>query len=135
MTLADPKFIFVDPNPIWKKIKDKKDTFSYVLRTADVTINEVNHIRCFAIAKYLILLSCHLAMEHLCLLQLEKALATLVATYLPSFFRESRRGTHWMTLADPKFIFVDHNPSWKENQRQKREIFFRSASYKCTKIT
>ena len=34
------------------------DTFSCVLRTADVTINEVNHIRCFAIAKYLILLSC-----------------------------------------------------------------------------
>ena len=40
-----------------------------------------------------------------------------------------------MTLADPKFILFDHNPSWKENQRQKREIFFRSASYKCTKIT
>ena len=43
------------------------DTFSYVLRPADVTVKEVNHIRCFAIdiAKYLILLSCRLAMEHL----------------------------------------------------------------------
>jgi hypothetical protein len=53
--------------------RDWLDTFSCVLRTADVTINEVNHIRCFAIAKYLILLSCHLAIEHLCLLQLEKS--------------------------------------------------------------
>jgi hypothetical protein len=25
------------------------DTFSYVLRPADVTVKEVNHIRCFAI--------------------------------------------------------------------------------------
>jgi hypothetical protein len=42
-------------------------TFSYVLRPADVTVKEVNHIRCFAIdiAKDLILLSCRLAMEHL----------------------------------------------------------------------
>ena len=39
------------------------DTFSYVLRPADVTVKEVNHIRCFAIdiAKNLILLSCRLA--------------------------------------------------------------------------
>jgi hypothetical protein len=46
------------------------DTFSYVLRPADVTVKEVNHIRCFAIdiAKDLILLSCRLAMEHLCVL-------------------------------------------------------------------
>ena len=35
----------------------------------------------FAIAKYLILLSCHLAMEHLYVLQLETALATLVTTW------------------------------------------------------
>jgi hypothetical protein len=49
---------------------------------SDVTVKEVNHIRCFAIAKYLILLSCHLAMEHLYVLQLETALATLVTTYL-----------------------------------------------------
>jgi hypothetical protein len=42
------------------------DTFSYVLRPADVTVNEVNHIRCFTIdiAKDIILLSCRLAMEH-----------------------------------------------------------------------
>ena len=58
------------------------DTFSYV------TVKEVSHIRCFAIdiAKDLILLSCRLAMEHLCVLQLETALATLVTT--------------WFTLAD-----------------------------------
>jgi hypothetical protein len=57
--------------------------FSYVLRPADVTVKEVNHIRCFAIdiAKDLILLSCHLAMEQLCMLQLETALATLVTTW------------------------------------------------------
>ena len=67
------------------------DTFSYVLRSADVTVKEVNHIRCFAIdiAKYLILLSCRLAMEHLCVLQLETALATLVTT--------------WFTLADRRW--------------------------------
>ena len=64
------------------------DTFSYVLRPADVTVKEVQHIRCFAIdiAKDLILLSCRLAMEHVCVLQLETALATLVTT--------------WFTLAD-----------------------------------
>ena len=49
------------------------DTFSYVLRPADVTVKEVNHIRCFAIdiANDLILLSCRLVMEHLCVLQLD----------------------------------------------------------------
>ena len=48
------------------------DTFSYVLRPADVTVKQVNHIMCCAIdsAKDLILLSCRLAMEHLCVLQL-----------------------------------------------------------------
>ena len=58
-------------------------TFFHVLRPADVTVKEVSHIRCFAIdiAKDFILLSCRLAMEHLC-----------------------RRSTHLMTLADPKFI-------------------------------
>ena len=47
------------------------DTFSYVLRPADVTIKEVNHIRCFAIdiAKDLMLLSCRHTMERLCALQ------------------------------------------------------------------
>ena len=50
---------------------------------------EVNHIRCFAIdiAKDLILLSCRLAMEQLCVLQLETA--TLVTT--------------WFTLADHRW--------------------------------
>ena len=64
------------------------DTFSYVLRPADVTVKEINHIRCFAIAiaKDRILLSCRLTMERLCVLQLETALATLVTT--------------WYTLAD-----------------------------------
>jgi hypothetical protein len=59
------------------------DTFSYVLRPADVTVKEGNHIRCFAIdiAKDIILLSCRLTMEHLCVLQLETALATLVTTW------------------------------------------------------
>ena len=40
------------------------DTFSYVLRPADVTAKEVNHIKCFAIdiAKDLILLSCPITM-------------------------------------------------------------------------
>ena len=53
-----------------------------------MTVKEVNQIRCFAIdiAKDLILLSCCLTMEHLCVLQLETALATLVTT--------------WFTLAD-----------------------------------
>jgi hypothetical protein len=79
------------------------DTFSYVLRPADVTVKEVNHIRCFAIniAKYLILLSCRLAIEHLCVLQLETALATLVTT--------------WFTLADhrwrSRYRSSDH-PDW-----------------------
>jgi hypothetical protein len=64
------------------------DTFSYVLRPADVTVKEVNHIRHFAIdiAKDLIFLSCRLDMAHLCVLQLETALATLITT--------------WFTLAD-----------------------------------
>jgi hypothetical protein len=68
------------------------DTFSYVLRPADVTVKDVNHIRCFAIdiAKDLMLLSCRLAMEHLCVLQLETALATLVTT-------------SWFTLADRRW--------------------------------
>ena len=66
-------------------------TFSYVLRPADVTVKEVNHIGCFAIyiAKDLVLLSCRLAMEHLCVLQLETTLATLVTT--------------WLTLADRRW--------------------------------
>ena len=65
------------------------DTFSYVLRPADVTVKEVNNCRCFAIdiTKDLILLSCRLAIEHLCVLQLETALATFVI-----------HGLHWPTV-------------------------------------
>ena len=57
--------------------------FSYVLRPEDVTVKEVNHSMCFAndIANDFILLSCRLAMEHLCVLQLKTALATLVTTW------------------------------------------------------
>jgi hypothetical protein len=92
------------------------DTFSYVLRPADVTDKKVHHIRCFviAIAKDLILLSCRLAMEHLCVLQLETALATKewMDTEVTLRKRRScpwvntlcRPGTHWMTLVDPKYI-------------------------------
>ena len=47
-------------------------------------VKEVNDI-----AKYLILLSCRLAMEHLCVLQLKTALVTLVTT--------------WFTLADRRW--------------------------------
>ena len=67
------------------------DTFSYLLRPTDVTVKEVNHIRRFAIdiAKDLVLLSCRLAMEHLCVLQLETAPATLVIT--------------WFTLSDRRW--------------------------------
>ena len=59
------------------------DTFSYVLQPVDVTVKEVNHIRCFgiSIAKYRILLSWRLTMERLWLLQLETALATFVTTW------------------------------------------------------
>jgi hypothetical protein len=61
----------INHNPSWKENQRQK-----------------NHIRCFAIdiAKDLMLLSCRLAMELLCVLQLETALATLVTT--------------WFTLAD-----------------------------------
>jgi hypothetical protein len=55
-----------------KLLPEPLDTFSYALRPADVTVKVVSHIRCFAIdiAKDLILLSCSLAMEHLCALNL-----------------------------------------------------------------
>jgi hypothetical protein len=88
-TLADPKFISLTTIQVGKKIKDRKkgvlvlthgqkrlfrkvtsvsihnfgewlDIFSYVLQPADLTVKEVNHIRCFVIdiAKDLMLLSC-----------------------------------------------------------------------------
>jgi hypothetical protein len=74
------------------------DTFSYVLRSADVTVKAVNHIRCFAIdiAKDIISLSCRLTMEHLCVLQLETALATLVTT--------------WVTLANRRWRSIYRSP-------------------------
>jgi hypothetical protein len=58
-------------------------------------VKEVNHIRCFAIhiAKYIMLLSYRLAMEHLCVHSLD------------DFGRS-------------QIYITDHNPSWKENQRQ-----------------
>jgi hypothetical protein len=67
------------------------ETFSYVLRPADVTVKEVNHITCFAIdiVKDLILISCRLTMERLSVLQLETARATLVTT--------------WFTLGDRRW--------------------------------
>ena len=34
-----------------------------------------------------------------------------------------RRGTHWKT-GRPKIYITDHNPSWKENQRQKKDSFW-----------
>jgi hypothetical protein len=50
------------------------DTFSYVLWSADVTVKEVNHIRCFAIdiAKDFILLSCRLKFISLTTIQVKK---------------------------------------------------------------
>jgi hypothetical protein len=96
------------------------DTFSYVLRPADMTVKEVNHIRCFAIdiAKDLILLSCCLAMEHLCVLQLETALATLVTTWFTLADRQWRsryrssdqcilHGLHWLTVDEGLDILKD----------------------------
>jgi hypothetical protein len=79
------------------------DTFSYVLRPADVTVKEVNHIRHFVIdiAKDLILLSCRLDMAHLCVLHLETALATLVTT--------------WFTLADRR---------WRSRYRSSDQCIF-----------
>ena len=35
-----------------------------------------------------------------------------------------RRDSHWMTLSDPNIYIIDHNPSWKENQRHTRESFW-----------
>jgi hypothetical protein len=78
------------------------DTFSYVLRPADVSVKEVSHIRCLAIdiAKDLILLSCSHAVDHLCVLQLETTLATLVTT--------------WFTLADCR---------WRSRYRSFDQVF------------
>ena len=83
------------------------DTFSYVLQPADVTVKEVIHIRRFAIgiAKDLILLSCRRAMEHLCVLELETALATLVTTWFTLVDRRwrfrYRSSDLWTLVSDP----------------------------------
>jgi hypothetical protein len=81
------------------------DTFSYVLRPADVTVKAVSHITCFAIdiAKDLILLSCRLTMERLSVLQLETALATLVTT--------------WFTLGDRRWRSTVEYREKKINKR------------------
>jgi hypothetical protein len=80
-------------------------TFSYVLRPTDVTVKQVNHIRCFAIdiAKYFILLSCRLTMERLCVLQLETSLATLVTT--------------WFMLGDRRWRSTEEYKEKKINRR------------------
>jgi hypothetical protein len=92
MTLVDPQFISLTTIQVGKRNKDKKERV--LLRPTD---KEVNHIRCFAIdiAKDLILLSYRLSMEHLCVLQLETALATLVTT--------------WFTLVDRRW----RSRNWK----------------------
>jgi hypothetical protein len=80
----------------WVNTLCRRDTHWMTLADPKcVTVKEVNHIRCFAIdiAKYLILISCRLAMEHLCVLQLETALATLVTT--------------WFTLVDRRCFWLD----------------------------
>jgi hypothetical protein len=81
------------------------DTFSYVLRPTDVTVKQVNHIRCFAIdiAKYVILLSLR------------------QKTLLPVSQRFVSPGHSLDAFGRSKIYIIDHNPSWKENQRQKRE--------------
>jgi hypothetical protein len=87
------------------------DTFSYVLRPTDVTVKEVNHIRRFAIdiAKDLILLSCRLATEHLCVLLLETALATLVITW---FILANRRFREQLVQ---RFTFLNFFPMMTDN--------------------
>jgi hypothetical protein len=92
-------------------------TFSYILRPADVTDKAVNHIRCFAIdiAKDLILLSCRLAKEHLCVLQLVTRVASAVS--------------NCKTLADSKFISLTTIQVGKKIKDRKKRVFA-SASYK-----
>ena len=103
------------------------DTFSYVLRPADLTVKEVNHIRCFAIdiAKDLILLSCRLAIEHVYVLQLEKALATLVTTW---FTLADRRWRTWYRSSDQCILIAFRSPEryngWFREQLCQRFTFF-----------
>jgi hypothetical protein len=69
------KIYIIDHNPSWKE-NQGQNRESFWIR----------ELQTLHIAKDLILLSCHLVMEHLCVLQLETALAALVTT--------------WFTLAD-----------------------------------
>ena len=103
------------------------DTFSYILRPADVTVKEVSHIRCFAIdmAKYLILLSCRLNMERLRALQLETALSTLVTTW---FTLDDRRWRSRYRSSDQCIINVfrssERYNGWFREQPCHRFTFF-----------
>jgi hypothetical protein len=91
MTLVAPKCISLTTIQVGKRIKDKKErvfgSTSYTLSPThgdpQMSVKEVRHIRRFAIdiGKDLILLSCLLVMEHLCVLQLKTSLATLVTTW------------------------------------------------------
>ena len=107
------------------------NTFSYVLWPADVTVKEVNHIRCFAIniAKYLILLSCRLAMEHLYVLQLETALAMLVTTW---FTLADRRWRSRYRSSDQCILNAFRSPErynrWLREQLGQRFTFFQFLS-------
>ena len=109
------------------------DTFSHVLRPTDVTVKQVNHIRCFAIdiAQYVILLSCCFTMEHLCVLQLETSLATLVTTWFMLGDRRWRATEEYKEKKDQQtgspcsnvpFLFrenVMHRPSSLERNWKK----------------
>jgi hypothetical protein len=71
-----------------------------------VTVKEVSHIRCFAIdiAKDFVLLSRLLAMEE------------LVQHFVsPEHSLDD--------IGRSKIYIIDHNPSWKEIQRQKKREF------------
>jgi hypothetical protein len=88
------------------------DTFSYVFRSADI-------------AKDLILLSCRLAMEHLCVLQLETALASSVTTW---FTLADRRWRSRYRSSDQRILNALRSPEryngWFREQLGQRSTFF-----------
>jgi hypothetical protein len=107
------------------------DTFSYVLRPADVTVEEVNHIRCFAIdiAKYLILLSCRSQYVGESVQPFNKRMnghrSDLMKKSLLSVSQHFVSPGHSLEdFGRSQIYIIDHNPSWKENQRQKKESFW-----------
>jgi hypothetical protein len=104
---------------------DWLDTSSYALRPADVTVKEVNHIRWFDIANDLVLLSCRLNMEHLCVLQLETALTTLVTTW---FTQADRRWRSRYCSSDQCIFNAFRSPerynAWLWEQLGQRFTFF-----------